>query len=224
MKFKFYFPLAVLLISTMALAQAPTAPKPATPAKPAAATAPGSPAAKPATPAARPAAPAARPGVPAAAKPGAPATPAPPKINKDTNWMRDAVKRFYNDCSAKHDYRACDSCVYWGTNYFSAIKSEDAYAAYMRCLAAFHKLNNNLSDESMKNQGKSSSGIKNIDATIKSLPQERKDELIKMAEAALAEINWFVTTYNNEDKAGGRLQDVKQKQYMVEDYMKKLKM
>ncbi len=138
--------------------------------------------------------------------------------------MRDAVKRFYGDCSAKRDYKACDSCVYWGTNYFNTIKSEDSYAAYMRCIAAFHKINNTLSDGSQKNQGKSSSGIKNIDATIQALPKERKDELLKMAEAALAEVNWFINTYSDEDKAGGRLQDVKQKKYMIEDYIKKLKL
>lgn len=193
-----------------AMAQAPA--KPATPA------------AKPVVPAPKPATPAAKPAIPGAKPAAAPAAATPPKITKDTNWMRDAVKRFYNDCSSKRDYRACDSCVYWGTNYFNAIKTEDSYAAYMRCVAAFHKINNTLSDESQKSQTKSSSsGIKNIDATIKALPKERKDELLKMAEAALAEINWFINTYNNEDKAGGRLQDVKQKQYMIEDYIKKLK-
>jgi hypothetical protein len=179
---------------------------------------------KPVAPGTKPTSPAAKPATTPTAKPTA-TTITPPKITKDTNWMRDAIKHFYNDCSSKHDYRACDSCVYWGTNYFNAIKTEDAYAAYMRCVAAFHKINNTLSDESHKSQTKSSSsGIKNIDATIKTLPIERKDELLKMAEAALVEINWFINTYNNEDKAGGRLQDVKQKQYMIEDYIKKLKM
>lgn len=185
--------------------------------------------AKPASPAATPARPGTTPATPA--KPGAGVKPgtqpgkpgaAKPEPRKDTAWMREAIKRHYNDCYVKRLAGACDSAVYWGNQYFAAIKGEDANAGYLRCLAAFHRLNNQLNEDMQKSQGKSKSNIKNTDAMIAALPKEKKDEYLVIAQTAKTELTWFTEAYNTEEKSMFRLADVKQKLFIVEEYIKKL--
>lgn len=160
------------------------------------------------------------------AKPGTPAKPAQaaPKVAPiDTMWMRDKIKSYYTDCYTKKAIaNSCDSAVFWGQMYFASIKSEDPNAAYYRCLAAFHKFNNILFDETQKSKGKSTSGIKNTDAAIAAMPKERKTELLKIAESAKGEMLWYTQVYNTEEKSMFRLGDVTQKMGIMDEYIKKL--
>jgi hypothetical protein len=167
---------------------------------------------------ARLATPAAKPGVPG--KPGQSATKTAPI---DTLWMRDKIKSYYTDCYTKKSIaNSCDSAIYWGQLYFATVKSEDPNAAYYRCLAAFHKFNNILFDETQKSKGKSTSGIKNTDAAIAAMPKERKAELLKIAESAKGEMTWYTQVYNTEEKSMFRLGDVTQKMGIIDEYIKKL--
>ena len=176
--------------------------------------------AKPSVPAQKPAP--AQPGKPGTAgKPGQPA--APKVVPIDTLWMREKIKSYYTDCyTVKSIPNSCDSAVYWGQVYFATVKSEDPNAGYYRCLAAFHKFNNILFEETQKNKGKSTSGIKNTDAAIAALPKERKMELVKIAESAKTEMLWYTQVYNTEEKSMFRLGDVTQKMGIVDEYIKKL--